>query len=117
MPGLKRQDFVNLDFWAKDLFANTWLKLNFEPILMEKAVSFLDDLRFDTACDRSVQGSMRTIRLQDLEGILWNAPDVMQLPMYPVSARLCHRPVTTNGMKESECIWPDKEMEKLIQSL
>lgn len=117
MPGLKKNDFANLDFWFKDLFANTMLKLDYEPELIEKALPHLDDLRFDAVCDRSVQGSMRTAKLQDLDGILMNIPDVMDLPMYSVSARLNERPVTTKGMKTSECLWPMKAMRELIIGL
>lgn len=117
MPGLKKTDFANLDFWFKDLFANTMLKLGYEVELIEKALSHVDDLRFDTVCDRSVQGSMRTAKLQDLDGILMDVPDVMDLPMYSVSARLNERPVTTKGMKASECLWPMKAMKVLISTL
>ena len=117
VPGLKKQDFANLDFWFKDLFANTMLKLGYEPVLIEKTFPYLDDLRFDTVCDRSVQGSMRTAKLQDLDGILMDVPDVMDLPMYSVSARLNQRPVTTKGMKTSECLWPVKAMRELISIL
>lgn len=117
VPGLKKNDFANLDFWFKDLFANTMLKLGYEPELIEKALAHVDDLRFDTVCDRSVQGSMRTAKLQGLDGILMDVPDVIDLPMYSVSARLNERPVTTKGMKVSECLWPAKAMKELISTL
>jgi len=70
VPGLMKKDFANLDFWFKDLFANTMLKLGYEPELLEKALAQVDALRFDTVCDRSVQVSMRTAKLQDLDGML-----------------------------------------------
>ncbi len=117
VSGLKKNDFANLDFWFKDLFANTMLKSGYEPELMEKALPHMDDLCFDTVCDRSVQGSMRTAKLQDLDGILMDVPNVMELPVYSVSARLNERPVTTKGMKASECLWPVKAMKELIMTL
>lgn len=117
VAGIKKQDFENLDFWFNDLFANTMMKLHYEPELIEKALASVDTLQFDQVCDRSVQGSMRTARQQDLEGILYGFPNIMELPMYSVSARLNKRPVTTKGMKESECLWPDKAMKELIQKL
>ena len=117
IPGLKKNDFANLDFWFKDSFANTLLKLDFEPELIEKALSHVDDLRFDTVCDRSVQGSMRTAKLLDLDGLLLGVPDVMGLPMYSVSARLNERPVTIKGMKSNECLWPVQAMRGLINNL
>lgn len=117
MPGLKKNDFAGLDFWFRDLFANTLLKLDYEPELIEQALSYVDDLRFDTVCDRSVQGSMRTVRLQELEGILMDMSEVTELPMYSVSARFNRRPVTTKGMKKRECLWPDKAMGDLLSKL
>jgi len=117
MPGLKKQDFANIDVWFKDLFANTMLKSGYEPALIEKAFPHMDALCFDTVCNRSVQGSMRTAKLQDLDGILLDVPDVMDLPMYSVSARLNDRPVTTKDMKASECLWPVKAMRELISAL
>jgi hypothetical protein len=48
---------------------------------------------------------------------LLDVPDVMDLPVYSASARLNKRPVTTRGMRASECLWPDKAMRELIGSL
>lgn len=116
VPGLKKQDFTNLEFWFRDLFANTLLKLDFEPALLEKALGSVDEIQFDTVCDRSVQGSMRTAKLLDLDAMLLDVP-VMQLPMYSVSARLNERPVTTKGMKSSECLWPVRAMRDTLTAL
>lgn len=117
MAGLKKADFVNLDFWFQDHFANTMLKLGYDTHLIEKVLSLLDPLLFNTCCDRSVQGSMRTVRMMELEGMLMDAPDVMDLPFYAASARLNRRPVTTKGMKGSECLWPDKAMKEWIEEV
>jgi hypothetical protein len=117
IPGLKKKDFHNLDFWFNDVFANTLMKCRYETRLIEKAMSCVDDLQFDTVCDRSVLGTLRTVRLMDLDGILWQFDNVMDLPMYSVSARLNERPVKTKGMKQSECLWPVKAMKDLIASL
>jgi len=115
MAGLKKADFANLDNWFGDIFANTMLKLGYEPRLMEKALGLLDPLEFDTSCDRSVQGSLRTTRAMELEALLMDVPDVLDLPIYSASATLNHRPVTTKGMKGSECLWPDKAMQDWIE--
>jgi len=117
MAGLKKADFARLDFWFQDLFANTMLKLGYEPRLMEKTLGLLDPLQFDTRCDRSVQGSMRTVRAMELEGMLMDVPDVLDLPVYSASAHLNHRPVTTKGMKGNECLWPDKAMQEWIEAV
>lgn len=115
MAGLKKADFSNLDFWFQDLFANTMLKLDYDTRLIEKALELLDPLQFDTNCNRSVQGSMRTAKSMDLDGMLMGVPDVMDLPFYTFSTRLNHRPVTTKGMMGSECLWPDKIMKEWIE--
>lgn len=117
MPGLKKNDFSSLDFWFKDLFANTMLTLGYEPALIEKAVLQVDQLKFDTACDRSVQGTMRSAKLQDLDAMIFDVPNVMDLPMYSTSARLCDRPVTTKDLKSTECLWPVREMQELLISM
>ena len=117
MAELKKADFARLDFWFQDFFANTMLKLGYEPRLMEKALGLLDPLQFDTNCDRSVQGSMRTARTMELEGLLMDVPDVMDLPFYTTSARLNHRPVTIKGMKGHECLLPDKAMKEWVETV
>ena len=116
MAGLKKADFASLDFWFEDIFGNAMLKLGYEPGLLEKALGLLDPLQFDTSCNRSVQGSMRTVRAMELEALLMDVPDVLDLPIYSVSAYLNHRPVTTKGMKGSECLWPDKAMREWIEA-
>lgn len=110
MAGLQQADFANLDFWFQDLYANTMLKLGYDTALIEKAMALVDPLQFDTVCDRSVQGTMRVGR-QDLDSYLRDTSDVLDLPVYSVSARLNQRPVTTRGMKWDECLWPERAMQ------
>lgn len=117
LAGLKKVDFARLDYWFQDLFANTMLKLGYEPSLIENTLALLDPLQFDTSCDRSVQGSMRTARMMDLEGLLMDVPDVLDLPIYSVNARLNHRPVTTKDMKKSAYLWPDRAMQDWIETV
>ena len=117
MAGLKKEDFSRLDFWFQDLFANTMLKLGYEPVLIEKALSYVDELMFDTHCDRSVQGTIRTTKLMDIDGMLYRVANVMDLPVYSISARLNDRPVSIKGMKKGEYIWPKKEMHKFLSGL
>ena len=116
MVGLKKVDLANLDFWFQDVFANTMFQMNYPSALIEKAMGYIDPLQFDTRCDRSVQGTMRIAR-QDLDGMLYRVADVAELPIYSTSAWLNHRPVRTKGMKESECLWPDREMKAWIERL
>lgn len=115
LTGLKKKDFSNLDFWFNDIFANSLLKLNFAPDLIEKALSLFDGLQFDMVCDRSVQGSMRTVRMMELDALLMGVEDVLDLPVYSVSAHINHRPVTIKGMKG--CLWPEKAMQAFIEEI
>lgn len=116
MAGLKKDDFANLDFWFKDLYANTMLKMAYAPELIEKAMAEVDDLQFDSCCNRSVQGTIR-VAMQDLDTMLWQGPNVMDLPIYSISAHLNGRPVTTKGMRSSECLWPQAAMKVLIEAI
>lgn len=117
VPGLKKKDFAHLDFWFADLFANTLLKLGYDTRLLERALAHVDALRFDTACDRSVQGTMNALKWQDLDALVLDVPNVMDLPPYSASARLNERPVHIKGMKRYACLWPDRAMRELIGTL
>ena len=116
MAGLKKEHFANLDFRFQDLFANTLLKLGYDTALIEKTHLLLTPLRFDTCCDRSVQGSMRTVRMMELESMLYGVADVTELLPYSTSAQLNDRPVTVKGMKSSECMWPIRDMEAWLKA-
>jgi len=117
MAGLKKEHFANLDFWFQDLFANTLLKLDYDTDLIEKALALLTPVQFDTECDRSVQGSMRTVRMQELEMALYRTADVMELLPYSTSARLNDRPVTVKGMKSGTCLRPVRDMRLWLQTV
>jgi len=117
MAGLKKDDFANLNYWFQDLFANTLLKLDYDTDLIEKALALLTPAQFDTCCDRSVQGSMRTVRMQELYGALYRTADVMELPPYSTSAKLNDRPVTVKGMKAGECLWPVRDMRVWLEAV
>jgi len=39
----------------------------------------------------------------------------MDLAQYTLSARLCDRPCLVKGMKETERLWPRKEMQALLE--
>ena len=117
MAGLKQKDFTNLDYCFQDLFANTLLKSGYDTNLIEKSLALLTPACFDTHCSRSVQGSMRTVRTMELDAALYHTGDVMSLLPYSTSAQLNHRPVTIKGMKDSECLWPIKDMEAWLKAI
>ena len=89
---------------------------DYDATLLEHAVSLFDPLQFDTTCDRSVQGTMRVAR-QDLDAYLMRVPDVMDLPIYTTCVRLNQRPVSVKGMKETDFLWPEMEMNKFIRDV
>ena len=89
---------------------------NFAAVI-EKALALLTPVQFDTHCDRSVQGSMRTVRQQELYGVLGQVSDVMELAPYSTSARLNDRPVTVKGMKSGECLWPVRDMRAWLEQV
>jgi hypothetical protein len=117
MAGLKKPDFGNLTGWFLDYFANTLLRLGYEHELIMKATDLVGDLRFDTHCDRSVMGTLNIARSCDLEGQLWQVPDVMDLLPYTTSAKLCERPVHIKGMRASECLFPDRAMKQFLMAI
>jgi hypothetical protein len=117
MAGLKKPDFGRLEHWFLDFFANTLLNLAYEHELIMKATSLVGRLHFDTHCDRSVLATLNIARLYDLEGCLWQVPDVMDLLPYTTSARLCGRPVHLKGMRASECLFPDRAMKQFLMAI
>ncbi len=76
----------------------------------------VDALQLDTACDRSVQGTIR-VAAQDIDAMLMDPGNIKDLPIYTLSARLCNRPVPTKGMKSSEYLWPHKTMKDFLQEI
>jgi hypothetical protein len=72
----------------------------------------LGALRFDTATDRSVQGSLRVAK-QDLEAWLYRVPNVMDLDPVAVFSRLNERPARVYG----KLLWPQKEMFDRVEAL
>ena len=91
------------------------LRLDFPSATVGKGMALLTPPQFDTATDRSVQGSMRTVILE-IKGHAADVPNVMDLPMYSLSAFMNHRPQFLKGMKSSDCLWPDKAMREFIES-
>lgn len=114
MHGMTKKEFANIDCWFLDLFANTMLKLGYPQETLEKGVALLGNPRFDAVTDRSVQGTINQLRFE-IECFAMDVANVMDLPPYSLSARLCHRPTWVKGMKKSDCLWPDTAMRDLIE--
>ena len=113
LPGLRKAQFAELGGkWFRQLFTAT-LALSGCPDAQIKEVELaLGPVRYDTATDRSVQGSLRVAR-QDLEARLYGVPNVMDLDPLAVSRWLNERPSTIRG----KWIWPDKAMLETVGTL
>lgn len=117
MIGATAKELKAIDYWFSDLLVNTLLKAGVDPSLIEATCQRLLTLQFDTACDRSVQGTLNQL-IQELEHyVAYNQTHILDLPIYSTCVRLSERPCRIKGMKESECFWPIEEMTKLLHSL
>ncbi len=85
-------------------------------LLGEKACSDLGELTFDTVCSRSVQGTLR-LMIGDLEAYNFDCASVIDLAPYSLSAHLYDRSCRVKEMKDTECLWPRKEMQTLLEQL
>lgn len=113
MAGLRKEEFAKLDtIWFRELFAGTLAYSGYTDAQINKALLALGPVRYDTAIDRSVQGTMN-IAKWDLEACLHGVPNVMDLDIFAMSRRLCERPVTIRG----KSLWPDKAMRAVVEAL
>ena len=110
LAGLRKPQFAELGSkWFRQLFAASLSELGCSDTQIRKVELMLGPIRFDTATDRSVQGTINIAR-RDLEAMLYRVPNVLDLDPLAVSARLSRRPVTVRG----KCLWPDKVMQERV---
>lgn len=115
--GATAKELKAIDYWFSDLLVNTLLKSGVDPALIEATCQQLPALHFDTACDRSVQGTLNQL-IQELEWtVQYEGISVMDLPIYSTCVRLSKRPCRIKGMKQSEYFWPIEEMETLLRGI
>ncbi len=113
MPGLRKPQFAELGSrWFRLLYTATLATSGCPDTQIRKAELALGLVRFDTATDRSVQGSLRVAR-QDLDAWLYDVPNVMELDPLAVSCRLNQRPATVHG----KWLWPDRAMRGAVAAL
>ena len=113
MQGLRKEHFAELGSkWFGYLYSATLAMVGVPDVQISKAELALGPVRFDTATDRSVQGSLN-IAKRDLEAMLYRVPNVMDLDPLAVSCRLNQRPTTVRG----KWLWPDKAMNELVAAL
>jgi len=113
LPGLRKEDFAVLgERWFRPLYLATLAVFGCPDAQIKQVELALGPIRYDTATDRSVQGSLR-IGKQDLEAWAYSVPNVMELDPLAVSCKLCHRPVTVYG----KLLWPEKAMLEAVAAL
>lgn len=113
LPGLRKADFAELGSkWFRPLYLATLAMSGCPDTQIKKVELALGPVRFDTATDRSVQGSLRVAR-QDLEAWLYRVPNVMDLDPLKMSLHLNERPATVYG----KCVWPDRAMQAIVAGL
>ncbi len=106
LPGLRKEHFAELGGkWFRPLYLATLAMSGCPDTQIKKLELALGPMRFDTATDRSVQGSLRVAK-QDLEAWLYRVPNVMDLDPLAMSCHLNERPATVYG----KCVWPEKAM-------
>lgn len=106
LPGLRKEHFVDLgNEWFRPLYLATLAAFGCPSVQLMKVELAIGPIRFDTAIDRSVQGSLRTAR-EDLEALAMCVPNVLSLDPIEVSCQLSHKPTTNRG----KSLWPAQAM-------
>ena len=113
IPGLRKTHFAELgDASFRRLYLATLQAAGCPVAQIKRAELALGPVHFDTATDRSVQGSINIAR-RDLEYRAYEAANVMDLDPIEVSLWLNQRPVRARG----KLLWPADEMLKAVAGL
>jgi hypothetical protein len=113
LPGFRKQEFAELgDKLFRQFFRAALVALECPEVIIKQVELALGPIRFDTATNRSVQGSMR-IAMQDLETRIYEVPNVMNLDPVAASCRLNERPTTIF----KEWLWPNRVMLDAVRTL
>lgn len=106
MVGLRKPQFAELKTkWFRTLFTAVLAQAGCADADIRKAELALGPVRFDTATDRSVLGSLR-IAKQDLEAWVYQVSNVLDLDPLAISCQLNERPTTIH----KQWLWPCKAM-------
>jgi hypothetical protein len=112
LPGLRKAQFAELSDWFRMLYLASLAAFGCSDTQLKKVELVLGRVRYDTATDRSVQGSLRVAK-QDLEAMVHRVPNVMALDPLATSCQLSDRPATIHG----KWVRPEKAMLGLIGAL
>ncbi len=113
VTALKKFDFAQLDERFADGYMNTLLKCGADDALMDQAHAALGPLVCDTACDRSVQGTMNRMAQEIAIQLEYDGLSVVDMLGYRIGAMLADRPCTAKGVKD--CIWPARAMADFLR--
>jgi len=112
LPGLRKEQFAVLGNGFRQLYFATLAEFGCTETQIKKVDLSLGPVRYDTATDRSVQGSLRIVQF-DLEAHVFDAGDVMRVDPLAMSCKLSDRPATVYG----KFVWPSRDMVTLVDSL
>ena len=113
LPGVRKEQFMELGARVfRPLYLGTLARLGCSEAQLRRVELALGPIRFDTATDRSVQGSLR-VAWQDVEAWAMRGANVMDLDAVEVSGTLNERPATVRG----RLVWPDKAMHEAVSAL
>ncbi len=110
--GLRKEHFADMEKWFRPLFMSTLAASGCTDSQIKKAELVIGPARFDTAINRSVQGSLR-IAKQDLEAWVARVSNVMELDPVVMSRDLNQRPVTIHG----KALWTEEAMLKMLRAV
>lgn len=99
LPSLRKPNFAELGRLFRELFTATLAVMGVPDNQIRRAELALGPVRFDTAYDRSVQGSLNQMHF-GLQCLIEDVPDVMLVDPLAMSLRLSHTPVRVRNGKE-----------------
>jgi len=112
-PGLRKPELQQLGSTLfPQLLLDVLQAMGCEAGLLARVRLAIGPVRFDTATDRSVQGSMNIAR-QDLEAEIYRATNVLDLDPVAVSCHISHRPARVRG----KFIWPEQALLESVRAL
>ena len=113
MHGWRKERFEELRTrWFFVIFGAVLANMGCSEAQVDRALAAVGEIHFDTATDRSVQGSIN-IAVRDLWCVVNDVPHVLELDPVATSCRLNERPATVYG----KCLYPDRDMLALVARL
>lgn len=113
LAGVRKEHFLELGARVfHPLYLDTLAHLGCNDAQLRKVKLAVGPLRFDTATDRSVLGSIR-VAWREVEAWALQAANVMDIDPVVASCTLNRRPATVHG----SLIWPDQAMLETVTAL